>query len=289
MIDADFDSCRDADDCVIISDPHVTSSVLADLASYCRRTQVRALGVRFSNLDADKVAALLEGGLPDLISLDLQGNQIDDDGVCVIAQAELPGLEELGLASNLVRGPGLGALARSPVRLTLEVIVLAFNQLVPADLAVLGSFAKLSELHLRAAGAIGLETIDAWSAGGLFERLVHLDIRETHLTEACLAALRGHLDHLETLCLDANDLGDEGMAGLLRSITTTELRALSLAENHVGAATIEVLASSAAFANVDDLDAGFEELPDRYLHRLIDSSSLHPDLRERLAELANSR
>jgi uncharacterized protein (TIGR02996 family) len=183
--------------------------------------------------------------------------------------AACPRLEALDLSGSPVANADLDELLQEVCQTTVRAFAL--------DAAADGNYAD----RLRATGARMLATFP-------LDGLVQLHLRGQLIGDAGLfhLARSPHLDRLEELYLDRNEIGLIGPTGiedLCSSATLPRLRVLSLAGNPVGAAGVRELAGWPGLGRLRWLDLSKCDLSTAAVRPLADSPYRHDGLNLRLA------
>lgn len=250
------------------------------LATASWLAHVKHLDLSFTQLgDRGAIALAAAPELSCLSDLMLDGNELGDAGACALAKStSLVELVRLNLCDNEVRDLGAKALADSPLLAKLVELDLGFNPVgdegalafaearTRTSLAVLSFWGagvyqaetvvalltsphlpQLRVLHLLGMGlAMDVECARALVAAPHAPSLETLNASFCKLTDECavvLAQWRG-LEHLVSLDLSHNAIGDVGIAALLASPYLRELVSLDVSSNAIGDAGAVALAAA---------------------------------------------
>jgi uncharacterized protein (TIGR02996 family) len=199
-------------------------------------------------------------GLPALRRLELYGVRLGAEGAAAFAR-RAPGLVSLRLSRcDVGNAEDLAALLRSPALAALESLEL--SEMVPGR----GVRALLDAIELPELRSLALEGpyadgcgegagVALESAWTKFARLRALSLKLARIKDEGARALAAAVfPHLESLNLEANDIGHEGMAALSRAPLLTSVRKLSIRGNRCGSealagAPLENLRKLELFAN----------------------------------------
>ncbi|MFO1463120.1 MAG: HEAT repeat domain-containing protein [bacterium] len=194
---------------------------------------IQSLDLQYTRLGDEGIRALAASKyLSNITHLNLGLNKIGDDGLRAIAASKhLRNLVDLNLSGNFFGIDGLKALAASENLRKLSSLTLVRASIGNDKVRVLvksPTLTNLVRLNLRE-NVIGNEGVIALASSPNFRKLKELNLISNRLgREGHLGIPLDFLVNLETLNLDNNYLGPEGVVSLSQSPTLRNLRSLSL-------------------------------------------------------------
>ncbi|HUU34444.1 MAG TPA: globin domain-containing protein, partial [Vicinamibacterales bacterium] len=260
-----------------LSDNALGDAGLAALLGAPYLSGLRALAMAQNGLTAAGVV-LLGGAPPELLHLDLSANalaplgaqalvstlprlrltelRLDDCGldgadVSAIAAAAPASLTTLGLAGNHLHAEGVAQLAATVTTVALESLDVSRCGLQASGWLALAEWPALHRLRHLVADSNGLGDQQGQALADSLSRLPALEVlrlRDNHLaTIACAALARSPFaGRAVVLDLSTNEVGDEGVAGLLDRVAWPALTELRLEQNAIGLGAAAGLWSSPA-------------------------------------------
>lgn len=220
---------------------------------------LRRLSLQGNVVGDEGLRALADApGLPELEELNLNDNEVTADGArALLGQGGLPRLRELGLGYNTLMPEGVEALAKAPLLLGVERLLLRSTNAGNAGAAALvnAELPRLRHLDLSHNG-IGPSGVHGLSLAGWLAGLqwLHLGGNAFGAEGARLLARRAGPWALRSLELSSTGLRSEGLEALLGGGMFAGLEELYLADNALDAAAARALAAYAWPASLGWLD-----------------------------------
>ncbi|MGE0864111.1 MAG: protein kinase [Vicinamibacterales bacterium] len=231
-------------------------------APFARR--LKELRVADNRLGDAGLAALLGGPyLSGVRRLDLGQNGITASGLALFSSAPLE-LTALSLAANPLGADGAIVLGHALSRLCLTELDVSDSQLTAGALTDLIAAAPPRLAWLSVAGNL-LDQPVTQAAAAPSPALQYLDVSRCRLGAGGVSALLGlgFVRHLEVLLADGNDIGDDGMVAVARTLRELPgLARLQLRDNGLTARLFTTLAAAAVSARLVALDVAENQIGD---------------------------
>jgi uncharacterized protein (TIGR02996 family) len=227
--------------------------------------------------DSAAVALDETDDLPGLVLLDLGYNHLTPDGARLLASStRLASLEHLLLFGNNL-GEGVRAFATSPHLRSLRELHLGWTQAEDgalADLLRSKTVASVEELTLIN-NPFGPAATAALGDSDTLTRVRTLNLDRCQLGVAAMEQLaRDRVLAVETLDLDGNPVGPEGIQRLLHGTALRSLRKWYLSNCQIGDAGAEAIARTATLGNLRYLNLSSNRIEDTGARALAGSKHL---------------
>lgn len=213
------------------------------------------LGLADNGLSVDHVGRLVRPMRGALHSLDLRHNPLGDHSVGLLAESAIASqLTTLRLDDAQLGDVAAAVLAQAPALERLTTLTLSHNQLGPRAAALLAASPRLRALRSLdlSANPLGDQGVVALASAPWLAQLRHLSLWHVGLgPQGALALAEAPLEHLETLTLNANALGHQGLQALLGAPWMAHLRELHLRHIDLDEASIATLRDTPALARLD--------------------------------------